>query len=154
MSRRAGLIAPAGPDDADRLAAIHAEAFAASWDADALRPLLAAPGALAFRAGDDGFVLLQRVMDEAEVLTLAVRPAARRAGVGRALLEAAATAAAAAGVAVLHLEVADDNAPARALYAAAGFAPAGRRRGYYARGAGAAAVDALVLSRRLNSPGA
>ena len=148
---------PAGPDDADALATLHTAAFDAPWDtpwdAVALRGLLLAPGALALRAGDDGFVLVRRVLDEAEVLTVAVRPAARGRGLGRALLEAAQLAAAEAGAAVLHLEVAADNAPALALYARAGFTPTGRRRGYYPRGGGAPAVDALLMSRRLNTPG-
>ncbi len=145
-------VVAAGPDDAGDLAAIHAESFEAPWDAASLLTLLSAPGALALRAGSDGFVLLQGVLDEAEVMTLAVRPAARRAGLGRVLVEAAAACAVRSGVAVLHLEVAADNVAALALYASAGFAPAGRRRAYYARTAGAPAVDALILSRRLNTP--
>ena len=92
------------------------------------------------------------MLDEAEVLTLAVRPHARRHGRGRALVQAAADLLAHAGAAELRLEVAADNAAALALYAACGFEPTGRRRGYYARGAGAPAMDALTLLRRLNSP--
>ena len=41
-----------------------------------------------------------------------------------------------------------DNAPAQALYDRAGFAPAGRRRGYYA-GPDGRVLDALVLRREL-----
>jgi ribosomal-protein-alanine N-acetyltransferase len=54
-------------------------------------------------------------------------------------------------VSQLFLEVAEDNAPARALYAQAGFEEVGRRKGYYARPQ-SAAVDALVLRRRLRAP--
>ena len=147
-------IRAAGPQDAQALAALHAASFDRPWTADVVREILASPSGLALWAQGDGFILLRYVLDEAEVLTLAVRPAARRRGLGRALVEAATQAAARAGATVLHLEVAEDNAAARALYAAADFAPAGRRRGYYARGKGAAAVDALILSRRLNSPAA
>ena len=50
----------------------------------------------------------------------------------------------------MFLEVAVDNPAAIALYQAAGFVPAGRRRGYYRR-QGADAMDALVLRRTLNS---
>ena len=46
------------------------------------------------------------------------------------------------------LEVATDNAPARALYDAAGYRPAGLRRGYYPRPRGRA-CDALILTREL-----
>jgi ribosomal-protein-alanine N-acetyltransferase len=52
----------------------------------------------------------------------------------------------------MHLEVAVDNAAALRLYRRAGFAEAGRRRGYYERPGGR--VDALVLTRVLHGPGA
>ena len=44
--------------------------------------------------------------------------------------------------------MADDNAPARALYAAHGFREIGRRKGYYARSGDS--VDALMLAASLN----
>jgi ribosomal-protein-alanine N-acetyltransferase len=47
----------------------------------------------------------------------------------------------------MFLEVSEANGAARALYAAAGFEEAGRRRRYYADGS-----DALVLRRALLSP--
>jgi ribosomal-protein-alanine N-acetyltransferase len=86
---------------------------------------------------------------EAEVLTLAVRPAQRRRGIARALVDAAALLASRTASA-MFLEVADDNPAAVALYAQAGFAAVGRRAGYYAR-PGAPAADAIVMRRTLNS---
>ena len=83
--------------------------------------------------------------DEAEILTIAVAPAAHRQGIGAALLAAAMAQAALRGAAAMFLEVAEGNAAARALYAAAGFRQSGRRRRYYPDGA-----DALVLRRSLN----
>jgi len=132
-------------DTAARLAEIHAAAFPAPWDAAAFEALLAQTGVFVLEA-PDGFILLRAVADEAEILTLAVAPLVRRNGVGRALVEAAAATAAARGAESLFLEVSADNAAALALYAAAGFEPAGLRKGYYADGA-----DALVLRRTLNS---
>ena len=143
--------AAVGPEAAQALAAIHAEAFERPWTAPAFAELLDGPGVLALAAGDDGFILVRRVLDEAEILTLAVRPAARRRGLARALVEAAAAVAGQAGAETLWLEVAQDNAAALALYAACGFTTAGRRRGYYPR-SGAEAADALVLRRDLNAP--
>ena len=49
----------------------------------------------------------------------------------------------------LWLEVAETNAPARALYHRLGFSPVGRRAGYYADQG--APVDALVLRTALNT---
>ncbi len=140
-----------GPEGAPALAAIHAQAFEHPWAAAAFDELLASPGVFALAIGDDGFILVRRVLDEAEVLTLAVLPALRRRGLARTLVEAAAAVARQAGAEALWLEVAEDNAAAIALYDACSFAPAGRRRGYYAR-TGAAAVDALVLRRDLKAP--
>lgn len=129
--------------DPARLAAIHAEAFAAAWDRAALAELLASPGVFAV-AEEDGFILIRVVVDEAEILTLAVRPSARRAGLGARLVEAAVVRAAALGAERMFLEVAEGNAAARALYARSGFVEMGRRRGYYSHADGRR-EDALTL---------
>jgi ribosomal-protein-alanine N-acetyltransferase len=128
---------------AGALAALHAEAFDAPWPSSAFADLLAQPGVL-LEARADGFVLIRLAADEAEILTLAVRPAARRTGLASRLVEAVSRRAAGMGATRLFLEVAEDNAAARALYDRLGFEPAGRRPRYYARPAGPA-VDALLL---------
>ncbi|MGI3776973.1 MAG: GNAT family N-acetyltransferase [Janthinobacterium lividum] len=127
---------------ADVLAAIHCAAFppAERWDAGAIAALLATPGCFALLADVGGMAMLRLAGDEAEVLTLAVLPAARGRGVGGALLAAGLAEAARLGAAAVLLEVAPGNAAARALYARAGFGEVGRRRGYYPGGG-----DALVM---------
>lgn len=129
--------------DPAHLAAIHVEAFATPWDEAALTELLAAPGVFAV-AEEDGFILIRVVVDEAEILTLAVRPSARRAGLGGHLAEAAVVRAAAMGAERMFLEVAEGNVAARALYARSGFVEMGRRRGYYSHADGRR-EDALTL---------
>lgn len=140
------VIAPA--QGAAVLATLHAEAFETPWTAAAIDNLLAQSGVFAL-AHADGFILCRAVADEAEILTLAVRPTARRGGVGRALVIGAADFAAGLGAGRLFLEVAEDNVAARALYAAVGFREEGRRRAYYAR-AGGPAADALILVLNLS----
>ena len=137
------------------LAALHARAFAgaapAPWSAAALAAAAGMAGADGRVAGGDpplGLALWRCAGDEAELLTLAVDPAHQRRGAGAALLAETMRAAATAGAQTLFLEVAADAAPARALYAAAGFAPVGRRRDYY-RGATGARADAIVMRRAL-----
>jgi [ribosomal protein S18]-alanine N-acetyltransferase len=123
------------------LAAVHAAAFppAEAWSAEAIAALLATPGC--FALGDaEAFVLARVAADEAEILTLAVRPAARRRGLAAGLMARAAATAAAHGARVLWLEVSAQNDAALGLYRALGFVEAGRRPRYYADGA-----DALVL---------
>jgi ribosomal-protein-alanine N-acetyltransferase len=80
--------------------------------------------------------------DSGDVLTLAVRPDARRQGVGRALLASLLGEAARRRLAQVLLEVRIDNAPALGLYASAGFTQVARRAGYYVDG-----TDGMVLRR-------
>jgi ribosomal-protein-alanine N-acetyltransferase len=96
------------------------------------------------RARPAAFALARSAADEAELLTLAVRPAARRAGRARRLLAEIERRAAEAGAAALFLEVSERNAPARALYAAAEYRPVARRRAYYGD------ADALILRKDLS----
>ena len=130
-----------------RLAERHAAAFSAPWDAPAFEALLDQTGVFVIEE-PEGFILLRAVADEAEILTLAVCPPARRRGLGARLVRDGATEAASRGAGRLFLEVADDNAAALALYARAGFAEAGRRPGYYARPDGGR-QDALILALNL-----
>lgn len=138
----------------EMLAALHANCFTTPrpWSADEFASLLATPGAFLLTAGADGcagFLLGRVAAGEAELLTLAVDPRQRRAGLGRGLVAAFLDRTREAGAAAAFLEVAADNGPARALYAAAGFAEAGRRPRYYRKPDGTAA-DALVLSRPID----
>ena len=136
-----------GREHAAALAMIHRAAFppAAAWGVEAIALQLGLAGAFGFLDPRGGMVLARAVADEAEILTLAVAPEARRQGIARALLAAAIRAAEARGAAEMFLEVAAGNAPARALYFRCGFAEVGRRRRYYADG-----EDALVLRAALN----
>ena len=133
--------------DAGILAALHVTAFETPWDEAAFADLLGQTGVFALATGD-GFILCRTVVDEAEILTLAVRPEARGQGLGLRLVEAAADLARGSMAASLFLEVAEDNAAARALYHRAGFAEAGRRKAYYKTSQGP--VDALILVRNLS----
>ncbi len=87
------------------------------------------------------------MIDEAELLLLAVPPSQRRAGVGRALLDAIAGEALARGATQLHLEMRDGN-PAAFLYGEAGFREVGRRPRYY-RGRDGRSFDAITLASPL-----
>ncbi|SDE34798.1 GNAT family N-acetyltransferase [Limimaricola pyoseonensis] len=132
------------------LAETYARAFPDErhhWSAAEFAELLAAPGAVL--SGDaDSFVLGRVTLDEAEIVTLATRPELRRQGRAARALDAFHAAAQAKGAERVFLEVAEDNAAARALYDRAGYAAAGRRPGYYAR-PGRPPVAALILRRDL-----
>jgi len=131
-----------------RMAEIHRQCFSIPrpWREDEFTALL--QGAeVVLVASDEGFLLGRVVADEAEVMTLAVLPAARRRGLGRELLSRFEGIIRDRGVQRVFLEVAEQNHPALALYAQAGYARAGFRRDYY-QGPGGKKVSALVLSRK------
>jgi [ribosomal protein S18]-alanine N-acetyltransferase len=134
----------ATPAHAAAMAAIHAASFPARerWGTDAMALQLGLPGVFGLIDPAGALVLARVVADEAEILTLAVTPPLRRQGRARSLLEAAISEAAARGAKTLFLEVSVSNAPARALYGAAGFVEVGRRPRYYPGGA-----DALIMRR-------
>ncbi|MEQ1707474.1 MAG: ribosomal protein S18-alanine N-acetyltransferase [Terricaulis sp.] len=142
------MIEPAGGDTAALLADLHARAFDRSWSAAEIEAMLKNPVTFALRADGLGFVMAWVLVGEGEILTLAVVPEARRQGVGEALGAAACATAHSRGAETMRLEVAEDNAAARALYAKLGFEEAGRRRDYYANERGAS-VDAVIMRRDL-----
>lgn len=134
-------------DQAQRLAALHATAFDAPWNAAAFSVLLSGPGVFAIESAD-GFILMRAVADEAEILTLAVRPDARGRGEGGRLTAEGVAGAVERGAERVFLEVAEDNASALAVYRRAGFEEAGRRPRYYARADGSRR-DAMLLTLNL-----
>jgi len=139
----------ARPGDASSIGRIEAQGNTPSWTKAAVAETLALPSTLALVAVDVrgdvcGHLLSTVVVDEAEVLILAVDPRVRRQGLGRALLLAAERAWAERGVVRAWLDVRVDNAPALALYRAAGWRLAGERIGYYRDGTAAAVLELTV----------
>ena len=145
------ILIPAQAGDADVLAALHAMSFPEPWTAADFAMFLQQPGLAGWIAGVkmlEGFILVRRTVEEAEVLTLAVDPAHRRRGLARRLLDHALEALRQRGTISCFLEVAIDNQAARGLYAGAGFTQVATRRDYYQRPNGARA-DAIVMRRDL-----
>jgi [ribosomal protein S18]-alanine N-acetyltransferase len=132
------------------LASLHARSFRTPppWSAADFAGFLSDPLAFLLVEGDAGFLLGRAVAGEAELLTLAVAPDARRRGLGRKLLARFLYQARLRGADDAFLEVSAENPPAIALYESAGFVRAGLRRGYYADPDGRR-IDAMVLSRAL-----
>jgi [ribosomal protein S18]-alanine N-acetyltransferase len=123
-------------------AVIHKEAFGfEAWDERALADLLAMPGAVGRMAIDRtpyppeplGFMLLLFVAEDAELLTLAVRPTARREGIATRMMADFFDIARQRKATNAFLEVAADNIAAQRLYARLGFLVEGTRRDYYKR---------------------
>ena len=131
------VLGPASVADAAALAAVHRECFEDIWDGPAFTRLLSEPSALGLAARSNGvvmgFALCRIAADECELLSCGIAPRFRRQGFARRLLDQAIDEARRRGARSMHLEVAEDNVDARALYARLGFDPIGRRPRYYRR---------------------
>lgn len=125
--------------------------FGEAWTSAQCLGMLSLPGVwlviASLDGGDAGFALARSTGDEAELLLLATRPAARRRGVAGALLRAIVAEAQSRGVTQLHLEVRAGNDAVR-LYRREGFEKVGERRNYY-RGKTGQAFDAHTYARKL-----
>lgn len=130
------------------LAELEKLCFSRPWSREALEDEIGAPNAcfLVALQGEEvlGYAGMHCVLDECYMDDLAVFPAWRRQGVGRALLEALEREAKKRGGAFLSLEVRPSNAAAVKLYQAVGFREEGRRKGFYQ----APAEDGLILTKR------
>ena len=115
----------------DGLARTHAAAFPGKgWGTTDFDRYLSDPR-VTVHGDETAFAVIRRIADEAEILTLATHPEAQGAGRATALLAAALDTERAAGATSVFLEVAEDNAAARALYDRAGFIQVAERKDYY-----------------------
>jgi [ribosomal protein S18]-alanine N-acetyltransferase len=144
-------VLPAGTQDAERLAGLHAAAFRRGWSAEEFERLLIERNVVADRAMSGrrlaGFVISRLAADQAEILSVAVAASYRGRGLARKLLDVHLGRLAAYGISSVFLEVDEGNVPARRLYAGLRFAQVGRRESYYVDAGGTGA--ALVLRRDL-----
>jgi ribosomal-protein-alanine N-acetyltransferase len=94
-----------------------------------------------------GFVLSRHVLDEEELLLIAVVPGCRRRGIGAALIGHLFDAARGRGITRIYLEMRRGN-PALHLYRKLGFTPIGERLNYY-RMANGERIDAITFGRSI-----
>lgn len=93
-----------------------------------------------------GYICPTLVLDEGQILNIAVKPSCRGKGIGRMLLDAAFDQFRKKGAASVYLEVRPSNAIAISLYTRCGFTAIGRRKAYYENG-----EDAVVMKYELQS---
>jgi ribosomal-protein-alanine N-acetyltransferase len=134
--------------DIDDVVALEAELFPDdAWTAASLWAELAARPRRSYVVAEDGgdgllgYGGVDLGGEVADVMTMAVAPAAQGRGLGRRLLEELVARAAADHAAYLMLEVRADNEAARKLYGSRGFETLTIRRRYYQPGD----VDAHVM---------
>ena len=116
------------------VASIEEMSFSLPWSLESLE-LMLTEQASALVALEDGRVLgyvgMMCVLDEGQIINVAVHPDARRRGVGRSLMQAAEAYAKERGIVFLSLEVRESNFAARSLYSSLGWEEQGIRKGFY-----------------------
>jgi [ribosomal protein S18]-alanine N-acetyltransferase len=143
MILRAGIAA-----DIEAMVSLHATGFETGWGTPTLAEFVHSDFVIVAGEPISGFIVARKALDEAEIITLVVDPAAQRAGQGHALLTHLMSKLLKAGVDRIFLEVACDNVAAIGLYKTAGFSQIGLRKAYYQRASGPA-CDALVMSKQV-----
>ena len=122
-------------EDLERLEELEALCFSMPWTREMLESQLPDGQHVFLVAEEDGKILgyvgMMFVLDEGSIGNVAVDPAARRRGVGRALIAALLERATALDLSFVTLEVREGNAPAIGLYEGFGFERVGLRKNYY-----------------------
>lgn len=140
-------ILPMSSADTALVAELEKKCFSMPWSEKAIASEQQNPLSLWLVAVVDGqfagYIGSQSVIDEADVMNVAVDDAFRRMGIASALVSALVTELSMRGVHSLTLEVRASNDVAKSLYAKLGFVQVGRRPNYYS----APKEDALILRK-------
>lgn len=121
----------------EQAAVLHASTFERPWTKKEFEILIAAPGVFGFKVISleeqqlRGFILLQYIIDDAEILTLNVDKNSRRQGIATELIKTAIAQLFLKGARRLLLEVNEYNKEALLLYKKLNFKTYGRRKNYY-----------------------
>ncbi len=133
--------------DVPQVAALEAICFHDPWSEKSIQGELTNPLSCWITACIDGrvvgYVGSQTVLDESDMMNIAVAPDFRRCGIAEQLIAALVDALRARGSHSLTLEVRASNMPARALYEKLGFFEVGLRKNYYRT----PKEDALILRK-------
>ena len=121
--------------------------FSAPWSENSISSELTNPLSCWLVALDGdrvaGYVGSQTVLDESDMMNIAVDPQYRRQGIAQALVEELVKCLARKGSRCLTLEVRTSNAGAIALYEKLGFVQVGLRKNYYRN----PREDAMILRK-------
>ena len=134
-------------DHVSQIAQLEAQCFSDPWSEKSIASELENPLSLWLVAEENGqvfgYVGSQTVLDESDMMNVAVDPRFRRQGIARALIETLIAELAKMGSRCLRLEVRVSNENARALYECMGFRQLGLRKNYYHN----PKEDALILGK-------
>lgn len=145
-------------DSADILTKIHEECFPRYWNRDAFTDFFAVSGTLAFLVEERdmlgkeknpvAMVIYRTAFEQADIITIAVRPNWRRKNISRFMMEKVLSDCKQKEVKKIFLDVEEGNIPAIKLYESIGFKYISRRKLYYQQPNGTF-TDALVMEKKL-----
>ena len=133
-----------------QVAALEKICFSDPWSENSVASELKNPLSCWLVAEEDGevtgYIGSQTVMDESDMMNVAVHPDHRRKGIAEALVVELVEALKKRESRCLTLEVRASNEPAKALYEKLGFTQVGLRKNYYRN----PKEDALILRKEWN----
>lgn len=128
-------VRPIEPKDIPAVHNIEWECFSDSWSEKTFQSTMNEKGHSLFVAEEDGDVIgygvTRQVLDECEILRIAVKKDSRKKGAGNLLMGFMINSAVSNGAQLFFLEVREHNIPAIALYRKHGFIESGLRKEYY-----------------------
>ena len=128
-------IIPMNESHVAQVAALETLCFSDPWSENSVASELTNPLSLWLIAEEDGrvcgYIGSQTVLDETDMMNIAVHPDYRRRGIAAGLISELVNRLKARGSHILRLEVRQSNAPAITLYERLGFKQLGLRKNYY-----------------------
>ena len=141
------MIRPMQYSDVKAVETLESVCFPDPWSAESLAGMLDNPHAYYFTAKKDGKIIgyigTLTVLDEGDILRIAVDPAERKQGVGTALFSALFRET--PDIKIWNLEVRESNTAAVMLYRKSGFELLAKRKAYYHH----PTEDALLMQMKL-----
>lgn len=131
-------------EDLDQVMEIEEDLFAVPWTKEGFLTYLMKKDTMFFVVEERGRILgfcsMMTVLDEGDILNVAVRRDRQKEGIGFFLVDSMIRMAQMQGIRVVHLEVRESNETARRLYRRLGFQEDGLRKNYYTE-----PIEAAVL---------
>lgn len=122
-------------EDLDQVVDIEQNLFSVPWTKEGFLTYLMEKDTMFFVVEEKerilGYCSMMTVLDEGDILNVAVRSDRQKEGIGQFLVDSMLRMAEMQGIRLVHLEVRQGNGTARRLYQRLGFKEDGLRRDYY-----------------------
>lgn len=136
-------------EDLDQVVEIEENLFSVPWTREGFLTYLIKKDTIFFVVEEKerilGYCSMMTVLDEGDILNVAVRKDRQKEGIGQFLMDSIIRMAYMQGIKLIHLEVRESNGTARRLYERMGFKEDGLRKNYYEN----PVENAVLMTREL-----